>query len=1591
MKKSYLFTFIGLVMSSLGFTPLAHGQTFPYSCGFEDDTENAQWTLLNGSSTNQWYIGTAAKNSGEKGLYITHDNGATSEYDKGSSTWVFAYRPIEITEEGGYTVSFDSYVAGERHYDYVRAFLAPSDMTFSVNAASGISTTSLPSNCIALDGGSYISGQSAWETKLSTQNIPAGSYNLVFSWRNDGSGGSAPVAIDNVKISKLSNDPEINVTGSLEFPTAAVGGSSMASLAITNNGGGALTISSITFDNPAFSVAGTPDYSESIAALGGSKTYQIQFSPTSEGETTGTMTIHSNGDDATVSLSGTGYAAIEITDDTPLFEDFNALDESADNFGLLYWAMKPGYATGSSSTSWKVNTSPSYTVDGKSLQAVDAQATATTLLISPMLKYNADRQAKISFYMNRIADSHESKQNEGFKVYVSSDNDIYSYDSDGNIVINDDNTVTTLVEPILRAPRYAGDEVSAAGMYQMEVNIPAEMAGENFYVIFEAIQENGSANYIDNVKIELVPNTPKLGEVIESIDFGLVKAGETVSREFSLSNVGAQPLEVSFSQELADSPFSITPTTGNIAFNEQQTFTVSFQTDEVGAFNDSLFISTNGGNDAIALVAETYPTTAYYESFDASTNMPLEWTVAPNEGESNYTVKSGIGVNNSNAISVSSNSYYSSSIDTLYSPVVSGKVSFDCKKESSYSSSSSSFEAYVVNASGELTSIDLTATTSWSTITIDNVPEGSRIAFLMNSAYLDNFIAFSHEEITKGVQLIKDDYNRPTSFQTLYAGLEKATKNELEFSFKNIGTQPIEADTYNFTTQLVDENGAPVEGITYKTCIVDGEEETIYEDNVIPGPELVVGDEKTLKGYLIIECEDEFNKLAFNVNVNNVENTHFAVLQTGNNITIKPNKGDATLSDLEIGLTNKAITVDYSIRNSSSNGALTVSAITVPENSAFSVNAELPLVIPNNSSATIQVTFATEVAGTYADSITVVHDGIGDTKIPVSGTMLSPTTLLESFEGEVFPPILWEVKQTYFKRNTSEKFHGEACAANTSSSTDTIVTPLLHLAAGDSIAFAIKGYYRSFSSSSYETNILYSSNGRTWTLLKELKGSSDYYTTWKEMAVYMPEDFIEGDYYIGFASKDTYLDMIYGPQVVYQDHRIDIKGFSGKNIGMVNYTQEFTIDIACLGTEGETAESYSIALMNGEENIGNYVVEPMVLGDMKSYTCSWTPRAAGEASIYALLTLNGVVTSTDTITVNVAEETMISTIMIGDLSTKESTPYYKHYLFETLYTPADLEGLNPGAVIESVNIPYYGSADLTGYRINVWIGNTEKAALTTDKMSAADIEGLSHIGQDLRYGTGGSQEEPLYLEMRPETPITYEGGNLSLIISVDSTYYKSGMNFFVKPVSTQSMKTYAIDGDTSSDYMDTWTNGGYIPDLEEKLMVMELGLATEAPKVHGIVTRADNSSPIEGATITLQSGEVIYTGTTDETGAYSIDVLQPNKEYAISVSHDEFTVIEGETVLVETQDIEKNFSMTVITGIDHTAEKAMKIYTHSGNIYIEAGAVIETVKIYSMSGSLCASEAPASESAVINAGGLKGIYVVEVQTPGSVKRAKVRL
>ena len=190
--------------------------TLPYSCGFEDATENANWTIENGTTTNKFYIGSVAgaNDGGTNSLYISDGaNGATYNYSTNNSGYAYAYREFTVTTAGAYAFSFDWKAYGESSYDYIRVFIVPSGATTALTPYSGtstlagITTTTMPADWIAIDGGNKLNLQSSWQTYLTTGGVllEAGTHKIVFYWRNDASGGTQPpAAIDNVQISPMS-------------------------------------------------------------------------------------------------------------------------------------------------------------------------------------------------------------------------------------------------------------------------------------------------------------------------------------------------------------------------------------------------------------------------------------------------------------------------------------------------------------------------------------------------------------------------------------------------------------------------------------------------------------------------------------------------------------------------------------------------------------------------------------------------------------------------------------------------------------------------------------------------------------------------------------------------------------------------------------------------------------------------------------------------------------------------------------------------------------------------------------------------------------------------------------------------------------------------------------------------------------------------------------------------------------------------------------------------------------------------------------------------------------------------------------------
>ncbi|MBQ9507929.1 MAG: fibronectin type III domain-containing protein [Bacteroidales bacterium] len=97
----------------------------PYYCDFENEEENAAWTIVNGNRHNKWFIAQAVNNTpnGYKSLYVSQDSGQTNSYNNGILSNVWAYRDIHFPEAAEFKLSFSWRSNGESCCDYLQVLL----------------------------------------------------------------------------------------------------------------------------------------------------------------------------------------------------------------------------------------------------------------------------------------------------------------------------------------------------------------------------------------------------------------------------------------------------------------------------------------------------------------------------------------------------------------------------------------------------------------------------------------------------------------------------------------------------------------------------------------------------------------------------------------------------------------------------------------------------------------------------------------------------------------------------------------------------------------------------------------------------------------------------------------------------------------------------------------------------------------------------------------------------------------------------------------------------------------------------------------------------------------------------------------------------------------------------------------------------------------------------------------------------------------------------------------------------------------------------------------------------------------------------
>ncbi|MBF9222579.1 beta strand repeat-containing protein [Hymenobacter ruricola] len=285
----------------------AQTPTTVFSETFEGATNS--FTIVNGTQVNQWYVGTPGGNGpttpGTKAAYVSNDAGVTNAYTLTSTSTVHMYR--DVTFPAGLAaveLSFDWKAVGEsvgaNMYDYIQVFVVPTTVT----PAAGTQLVSGTAGAVQLGYNLNLQAAFGRTTFQVPGNVAGTTQRLVFTWRNDITGGAQPPAtIDNITATAAAANP---ISGAYTInsaqPTAGTNFASFTDAAARLNRDGISGPTTLTVSGGPYTeqfllgqVTGT-SATNTLVVNGGGRT--IQFASTNSGQR------------AVVQLNGTDYTTI---------------------------------------------------------------------------------------------------------------------------------------------------------------------------------------------------------------------------------------------------------------------------------------------------------------------------------------------------------------------------------------------------------------------------------------------------------------------------------------------------------------------------------------------------------------------------------------------------------------------------------------------------------------------------------------------------------------------------------------------------------------------------------------------------------------------------------------------------------------------------------------------------------------------------------------------------------------------------------------------------------------------------------------------------------------------------------------------------------------------------------------------------------------------------------------------------------------------------------------------------------------------------------------------------------------------------------
>lgn len=845
-----------------------------------------------------------------------------------------------------------------------------------------------------------------------------------------------------------------------------------------------------------------------------------------------------------------------------------------------------------------------------------------------------------------------------------------------------------------------------------------------------------------------------------------------------------------------------------------------------------------------------------------------------------YSYSSSDGRDGSGAIKVGSQnvgSYYDSGTvnDLLVTPAVTGKASIWVKKTSSYSSSTIKFYAVTLENGkykmGDQIEVEIPKpSTDWVQI---NLPEQNNqyIGIRAENLYIDDFVADKADIVLqKSLLVSKVSYNGKSKVD---CDAEGNFPISYEVSVTNNGDVDLTEGTegYSLSVRNYSKGNAVVFTQPLKGNLAVGASTTV-----------------TVSG--IANCNTYPNRNRYDV-YEDLTNTS----KVGEWIEPVPYKPVLTMlnSDGKIdngtetfawGMVNASTDKKFQIRNDGA-APLNITKVVVPD--GFTTSLAAPLTIAAHETKDFTVTMTAEKPGIYSGEFKVSGEGVDDFSFNVSGTVLAPAKYYANFNDDQIPAGAyaedgWSVAQ----RDGASSDNPYLLSNGSQDKDNKFVTPLLKVAEGEkmSVDVARTNYYTG--GEGVYLNVYYSADRTNWTLARKITANElsedravNYTYYYSKLKTFVIDNIPAGNYYIGFGAGYTSIDNIYGFEKVDVAHDLMLTASKLPATAVVNNAYTATATLLNVNAKDEAADSYTASLYVDGEVVATVPAKAIASGEKAEFSFSYTPHKAGAAEAYIEFknAADNYTVASEKVSVDVKEEQATGTVTVGNGNTTSNKTAIDWYdanssgaHMDNLYNPEMLEkyGLKKGVKITSVSYTGTSSNDKTvsDILLTAYVGAVDAAKFEAGK----NYESLQKVDvytgkSTIDFVSGKTYTTTITL---PE-PIVWDGTSAIRVL----TYVKADKYVNVK---------FNVDNSDKNSYYGSGAPGEASSLSANPTAVAEFGIQTEPSVIAGNITCNDKA--VAGATVTFTSGDVIYTGASDDKGAYSINVIQNDKKYNLTVS-----------------------------------------------------------------------------------------------------------